>query len=187
MAIIASETITRFPFAQLPEYAGPNPEGMAVCHIDVTGDATGGAISGGIVSTGSFLYRLELFQITRGDSFVDDVDVVSIHQWATEKSRFPDQSFSLNWHLLQRIALGFGLFTLPLVDYQMIRRFPLGATREIGALNVLFYQNLDNIDTILYDIDAVFTYWRKEALLLPGFLQAYYETPFIPGGLPLGT
>ncbi len=186
MAIAQSETITRFPFAQLPEYGGPNPEGMAVCHIDVTGDASGGEISGGFVSTGSFLYRLELFQGTRSDQTADKMNYVTLHTWATEKSRFPDDSFSLNWHANQVIE-GFGVWVPELVDFQMIRRFPLGATREIGVQNILFYQGVANTDTILYDFDAVFTYWRKEALLLPGFLQAFYEVPFIPGGVALGT
>jgi len=172
--------IVRFPFAQLPAYGSPNPEGVAVCHIDVTGDVSGGAISGGMTSIGQFIYRLELLQLTRGDLAADDVDYVTFHQWATAKSGFGTNAFDLNWHFESRSTINFGLYRPFDVDLRMIRRFPLGRTDDVGASFIIFYQNLDNADGIAYDVDGVFTYWRKEALLQPGFLQAFYEAPFVP-------
>ncbi len=185
MSISASATIVRFPFAGVPAYASPNPEGIAVAHIDVTGDATGGTISGGFLSIGQFLYRLEIFQGTRSDTVNDEIDYVTFHQWAQSKSGFSVNAFDLNWHALRNTQAAFTVWTPREIDRDMIRRFPMGRTDNVGASNVLFYQNVSNADTIIYDFDLILTYWRKEALLLPGFLQAFFEAPFVPGGVGL--
>jgi len=37
-----------------------------------------------------------------------------------------------------------------------------------------------NTDTITNELVAVWTYWKKESLYLPGFLSAFYEAPAVP-------
>jgi len=185
MAISASGTINRIPSAGVPAYASPNPEGVALCDISVVGDGTAGAISGGIVSSGQFLYRLELFNMIRGDSAGDDVEVFTLHDWATVGAGFGANSFDILWPMENINQIGQQSYSFFEKDMRMIRRFPLGSVRKVGVTNILFYQAFANTDTILYSIRAVFTYWRKEALALPGFLQSFYEAPFVPGGVAL--
>ena len=185
MSISASGTINRLASAQVPAYGSPNPEGVAVCNIAVTGDASGGTISGGIVSSGQFLYRLELFHITQNVAGADTADVFTLHDWATQAFGFGANSFDILWPLLNTALETGQAYSFLQADMDQIRRFPLGSTQNVGVLNILFYQNLANTDTKLYKIFAVFTYWRKEALTLPGFMQSFYEAPFVPGGVPL--
>lgn len=183
MAQSVSATINRAPFAGMPAYASPNPEGVAACHIDILGNATGGEISGGMVSSGQFLYRLELFNLTRRDATVDPINCFTIADWASDKFGFGAGSFSIDWLLEQVIGGGFSVNTFRDQDMRQIRRIPLGATRNVGVTNILFYDRVANTDTVVMDIFAMFTYWRKEALFLPGFLQSFYEAPFVPGGV----
>jgi len=186
MSISASGTIVRMPSAGVPAYASPNPEGLAVCHIDVTGDGSAGTISGGIVSSGQFLYRLEAFVIVRFDSILQLIPELFIFpDWATVGAGFGANSFDILYNMevgdngvTQRI-------TLRRRYQEQVRRIPLGSLRNVAVTNVLFYQGLTNTNTVVHDISAFFTYWRKESMALPGFIQSFYEAPFVPGGVAL--
>jgi len=186
MAIIASGVINRLANAGVPAFASPNPEGVAMCHIDIVGDGSGGQISGGIVSSGQFLYRLELFQIRANALSSDEVELFTLHDWATQSLGFGANSFDQLWHLERDSLAAFVTYALFERDFNMVHRFPLGSTQKVGVTNILFFQDISNIDLRVYDVNAVFTYWRKEALALPGFLQSFYDAPFVPGGVPLG-
>ena len=185
MSISASGTINRLASAQVPAYGSPNPEGVAVCNIAVTGDASGGTISGGIVSSGQFLYRLELFHITQNVAGADTADVFTLHDWATQAFGFGANSFDILWPLLNTALETGQAYSFLQADMDQIKRIVLGSVRNVGVLNILFFDGISNVDTTVYKIVAMFTYWRKEALALPGFLQAFYEAPFVPGGVAL--
>lgn len=187
MSISASATIVRIPSAGVPAYASPNPEGLAVAHIDVTGDASAGTISGGMVSSGQFLYRLEAFNINRFDTVAQGgAELFTLADWATVGAGFGPNSFDLLWDLAFEDNGTSQRLTLRDRYFDQIHRIPLGSLRNVDVTNVLFYQGLANTNTVVHDISAMFTYWRKEALALPGFLQSFYEAPFVPGGLALG-
>ena len=181
MAVATTGGIVHLPFTERPDYGSPFPEGIAVGHIDATGDASGGGVSGAFIAETGFLYRLELANSTRGSENADAVSHLSSHRWATDRSGLGNLAFDLNWGTRQVISDGFALYVPEVQDLQMLRRFPIGRTDVNPAgqtIWAVFFET--NFDTILYDMDVVFSYWRTEAMYRPGFLAQFWETPFTP-------
>jgi len=183
MSVASSTGITRFRFSDRPRYGQPYPEGMAVGHGEITGDGSGGTISQTFLSDGGFLYRLELLNMTRGDGVAHVVDVITSHRWATDKAPVAAGSFALNWTMDETIGDGFSVSTTKLNDLFQIRRFPMGRLDNVPLQILLTMRDDTNTNAIVYNFDCVFSYWRKEALTFPGFLQAFWEAPDIG---PLG-
>jgi len=180
MAVAGSTGMEHLSFAERPGYGDPHPEGIAVAHAALTGDATGGTVGMTFLADGGFLYRLELANSTQGDATTSQVHAISSHDWATAKSPAPPGAFNLNWVFQQRLADIFRVHTLDFTDYQQIRRFPIGRTQNVQLQTVFQMTNDDNTDTIIYEFDLVMSYWRKEAWYRPGFLSSFYDSPFIP-------
>lgn len=180
MAIVTNTGVIHLPFGERPQYGSPYPEGIAVAHADVTGDASGGAVTVAILADGGFLYRLELMNATRSDVANVTLDVISSHRWATDKSGLGATAFDLNW-LATRQAVGtFVVYTLRGEDRDRIRRFPLGRTDKVALQTIWAVTFQTNVNTIEYDVDLVLTYWPKESLAMPGFLSSFYEAPAVP-------
>jgi len=180
VAIDATSGMVHLPFAQRPGFGTPYPEGMAVAHIDVTGDATGGAISATILADGGFLYRFELFEGTQGDINNDDWDYITSHRWAADRSGRGAGAFDLNWITRRGLGTTFSNHRSFPEDLQVIRRFPMGRTDNV-ALQTLFTVNVEvNRNAIDYNFNLILTYWRTEATYRPGFLQAFWEAPVVP-------
>jgi len=185
VAVSVSSGIVHFPSTVLPGFGAPNPEGLAVGHVDATGDLSGGLTSMSLLADGGFLYRLELFNATRDNADADQASLITSHRWATDKSGLGVSAFDLNW-ILENVSSSqqvFGNQKLQLNDYQMIRRFPLGRTDAVAAQFIMTFL-ADNVDATVYDIDAVFSYWPKTAMFRAGFLQSFNE---FPGVSPVST
>lgn len=181
MAVNNNTSVVLLPFSVRPGFGSPYPLGVAVGHIDVTGDLSGGAAGGTLLAPGGFLYRLELLNSTMGFSgSAVDMSFITSHRWATDRSGRGIAAFDLNWHAETENKSGFLVATPRPSDYQMIRRFPMGRTDNVAAQVLSAITWITNIDTALYDFDWVFTYWRKEATYLPGFMAAFLEAPFVP-------
>lgn len=181
MAIGASTGLERLPFTERPDFADPYPEGLAVGHLSVTGDATGGSIATTFLSDGGFLFRLELLSVIRGDTVDDAPNIITSHRWASSRSpAMNPQDYDLNWGL-QRDAIGtFTVWDLAPSHLAMIRRFPMGRTEDVPLQLVVAINSPTNTDTITYDYNVVCSYWRKEALQRPGFLASFFEAPVVP-------
>lgn len=177
MALTPSTTLVHLPFAAREAYGAPYPEGIAVGHIDQTGDATGGAITASFLAQDQFLYRLELLNVSSSDATVNDVSFLSVHAWATEASGFSAGAFSLNWKTRQDLLGGFSIFT-PVIDtLEAVRRFPMGSVTPAAGQFVIVITTENNINNIVWDYDVVCSYWPKTALYRPGFLSSYWEAP----------
>jgi len=181
VSIADSGQIIHLPFTDRPQYADPHPEGIAVGHIDSTGDASGGTLTQTFLADGGFLYRLELLQATRDSDTSSEMNYITSHQWATDRSGLGVGAFNLNWVMENhRDAQGAFVQWAPrLVDLTMIRRVPLGRTDDV-LQQILLSAAASNQDTSIYDLDVVLTYWRKESLSRPGFLASFWESPFVP-------
>jgi len=193
MALATTLAVDHLPLGERPQYGMPYPEGIAVAHSAVTDDASGGAHTFSINADPGFLYRLELFTLTRGEATVRNHHCITVHRWAAAKRPGIPASFDLNW-LIRGSSLGstFTVYTIsqgsagvPRIDLlPMIRRFPMGAALGGGApgvsVQLMLVTNDVNTDTITNELSIVWTYWRKEALYLPGFLSAFYEAPAVP-------
>ena len=179
MAIAGSSGILRMQFGERPGFGNPQPEGIAVAHGEITGDASGGGVSFTFLSDGGFLYRLEVCQSTRGSTTNSLMSIIASSRWATERSGLGAGAFDLNWILLRTGGTGFAMHRIRTDDLIQIRRFPLGRTDQV-SLQVMF-TFLDSINTNNedYEFDLVFSYWRTEAMYRPGFLQAFWEAPLV--------
>jgi len=180
MTVAGTGTLVHLPFPDRPEYGSPYPEGIAVGHIDITGDASGGAITSALSAEGRFLYRLELLNATKGTAIANIANYITAHRWATERSGLGAQAFDLNWIPSKVDGAAFSVYRPESQDLEMIRRFPIGRTDRVDlqVITSFFWQT--NEDLILYDVDWVFTYWPSTALYRPGFLASFWESPFIP-------
>ncbi len=181
MSVAGTGELVRLAFTDRPRYGDPHPEGIAVGHIDLTGDATGGVVGATFLSDGGFLFRLELMAATSGVNTTSVMDAITSHEWATARSGLGALAFDLNWNLEnhQSAFAGFTQFAPTEVDRQMIRRFPIGRTVDV-SLQTVIQMNAINTNLLVYDFDIVCTYWRKEALSRPGFLASFWESPLVP-------
>jgi len=177
MALTPSTTLVHLPFAAREAYESPYPEGIAVGHIDQTGDGSGGAITASVLAVDQFLYRLELIAATVDDEVTDDLSILTVHEWATVQSGFSAGAFSLNWQMSQFALGGFSTFTPNNRDLPMIRRFPLGSLTPGAGQFITVFTVQTNNNGAVWDFDCVFSYWPKTALYLPGFLSSFWEAP----------
>jgi len=192
VALTPTSAIVRLPFGERPEYGAPYPEGIAVGHINQTGDASGGTILETFISDGGFLYRLEGFQMVTGENVARTCELITAHRWATDKSGLGTSAFDLNWACGLDLGGTFTIYTISgrgdatttdrkhgTNDYQMIRRLPIGRLDDV-SLQTVFTATINNIDTITSESAVWFTYWSKQAVYLPGFLSSFYEAPAVP-------
>jgi len=177
VALTPSTTLVHLPFAQRVEYGQPYPEGIAVGHIDQTGDVSGDPITASFLAQDQFLYRLELVQSTHNSEATSDTSVQLIAGWANEQSGFGTGAFSLNWQMPVKNGGGFAAHSLASGDLLAARRFPLGDVRPGAGQFIAVITSADNINANVFDYDVVFSYWPKTALYLPGFLSSFWEAP----------
>jgi len=187
MAISVTAGMDRLSFADRPDFSDPYPEGIAVAHRTVTGDATGGGITVSILDDSGFLYRLEMISAIRGDSIADGLSIITAHRWAADRApNALPTNFNLNWVMGLTAGPTFGVYRLGSPEYEMVRRFPIGRTDDVELQQLFAFFQETNTDTIVYEFDIVCSYWRKEALQRPGFLTAFYETPVVARVAPFG-
>ncbi len=187
MALATTVGLEHLAISERPQYGQPYPEGIAVAANSQADDASGGAHTFTINADPGFLYRLELVNWTRGEGTLRTLHAITSHRWAAAKVPFDAASFDLNWSMG---GTGLGTFSVYSMGNSVdqviprIRRFPMGAALGGGApgVAVLLMQLaiVAQVDTITNEVAVVWTYWRKEALFLPGFLSAFYEAPAVP-------
>lgn len=187
MALATTVGVEHIPLSERPQYGQPYPDGIALAQSQVADDASGGAHTWTISADPGFIYRMELFNLTRGETTSRVFHAVTVHRWIAAKSPGALAAFDLNWTLLQQASSGFGVYSLnsAIASYMpQIRRFPMGAALGGGAPGVsaqlMVITNPTNTTGITNELSVVWTYWRKEALYLPGFLSAFYEAPAVP-------
>jgi len=180
MAISDTETLIHLPFADRPQYASPYPEGIAVGHHAITGDATGGAVAAALQADGGFLYRLELLTATTSTITANLANFLTAHRWASDRAGVGTSAFSLNWSATQIVPGSFSVFEPTIEALKMIRRFAMGRTDRVELQVLASFNWATNVDTTVYDIVWAFTYWPTTALYRPGFLASFYESPFVP-------
>lgn len=190
MALATTVGVEHLPLGERPQYGMPYPEGIALAQSQVADDASGGAHTWTISADPGFLYRLELFNLTRGEQTSRAFHCVTVHRWAAARSPGLLAGFDLNW-TLSRLG-GAQTFSVYIINVttggevlgNMLRRFPMGPALGGGAPGVsatlMTVTNDVNTTGITNELAAVWTYWRKEALYLPGFLSSFYEAPTVP-------
>ena len=180
MAIGVIAGVDHLPRAERPGYADPYPEGLAVSHADLVGDASGGSASVTVLADGGFLYRVEAVSIIVGDTSSNVGNLITMHRNLSDPSGEAGLS-QLNW-ILETKTFGsqFSVLTPGLIDYQMLRRFPLGRTDRVDLQTLAQLENSPNTNTVTYEFTIVLSYWRVTGSTRPGFLQAFWEAPTVP-------
>lgn len=189
MALATNIGLAHLPLGERPEYGQPYPEGIAIGTSNVADDASGGAHSFVINADPGFLYRLELVNWTRGEATLRALHVLTVHRWAAGRAGPVLAALDLNWIMLGAAATTFTVYILGAgsssgVDgVPLVSRLPMGPAGG-GAPGVstqlMLLTNDVNNTGITNEVTATFTYWRKQALFLPGFLSSFYEAPAVP-------
>lgn len=157
-------------------------------------DASGGAHTFTFLADAGFLYRLELCNLTRGETTVRNVHAITSHAWAADKSGLGSGAFDLNYRMAGAPVGGtFSVYSLMNVISSSgvpavpeIRRFPMGRLDKV-LLQVLMSVTIPtNTTGITNELSIVWTYWRKEATYRPGFLSSFFESPVVPTALKVG-
>ena len=148
--------------------------------IRLTGDASGGTVSLTFLADGNFLYRAELILLTVGSSTTTNGDIITAHRSLADRSGRSGIS-QLNWVLQRSTGATFATYTLSERDLPMVKRIPFGRTDQVAAQQLIAFNSETNINLATYDYSVVFSYWRGEALFLPGFLQSFWEAPVVAG------
>lgn len=184
MAISNVQSVTHLSFGERPEYGQPYPDGIAVARQDVVGDVSGGAITFNVNAPPGFLYRYEMI---RGNITVDvaeDWELTVIHAWATDRTDLGAGAFN-TFHKMFRSNQPSGIVELePDIGggrYEVLHRFLIGSVAAGVDQLIAQIRVPTNTNLRVYNLISVFTYWRKSALYLPGFLSSFYEAPAIPG------
>lgn len=183
MAISSVKVVTHLGFGERPQYATPYPEGIAVSHHDVTGDLSGGNIVFSILASPGFLYRYEMVRGNLDVDVAEDWDLILTHAWATDRSGLGDGAFNINHIMFRSVGSGAEVQLEPDISggrYDHMHRFPIGSIAA-GVPQLIAQVTVPtNTNTRVYDLNTVWTYWRKEAMHLPGFLSSFFEAPAVP-------
>lgn len=170
-----------------PQYGMPYPEGIATAFASSADDASGGAHTFSLIADPGFIYRLELFNWTRGEATIRTTHAITVHSTLGAKTPDGPSAYNLNWFTLGTAGDGFTVYTFGGpggTDIEQIGRLPMGAALGGGApgvaVQLMLLTNATNTDTITNELVIAFTYWRKEALYLPGFLSSFFESPAVP-------
>ncbi len=192
MALASTVGVSLIPMGERPQYGSPYPIGLAVAVSSIADDASGGAHTFSLNAPPGFIYRLELFNYTRGEATLRSVHCITAHRWAQDRIQSTSAALDLNWFLGGTGASGFSVYGLVAaradggsVDaMQQLRRFPMGAAPGGKApgvsIQLMLVTNEVNTDTITNELAIVWSYWKQEALYLPGFLSSFYEAPAVP-------
>lgn len=180
MSVVGLAGLVRVQFSDRPAFGSPYPEGYAAGHIDLTGDATGGGVQASFSTEGGFLYRLELLNYTRGDNVASQSNFITDHRWLTDATGLGANAFQLNWNFVARTPIGFTIFEPFPEQMRMLRRIPIGQTAKVGSVIIFTINDPNNTDTIAYDFDVIFSYWKTEALYRPGFMSSFLMAPEVP-------
>jgi len=179
LAIAASDGVVLLPFTDREPYGSPYPEGLAVSHIDVTGDASGGGITAAVLADGGFLFRVEAINATVDSETTDDLTLITVHRLLTDRSGLGQSAFSLNWHMTQQKLQGFSVWGLH-GDRPALVRLPIGRTDIVSLQTIFTWVMETNVDGDIYDFDLIMTYWRVTSLYRPGMLHSFWESPIVP-------
>lgn len=191
MTLATNVGVVNLPFGERLEYGQPYAEGIAVAASNVSDDASAGNHTWSLSADPGFLYRLELFNFSRGEAGQRVVHAITSHRWAAERTPFDSAAFDLNWVLegyatgnftVYDLASGGGLGTAATPPREQIRRFPMGTLVGAPGVSVqLMEVTLEgNTNLITNELAVVWTYWNKTSLFQPGFLSAFYEAPEVP-------
>lgn len=182
MAINIDADLVHLPFGDRQLYGSSFPEGLAVAHSNIVGDLSGGGISVLVRADGGFLYRIELIRGHIDIDVAEDWSLRIAHDWATAKSGLGTGAFDLEYNMFRSVGAG-GDVHLDMLDrINSERRFPIGRLDDILLQTLMLFTIPTNTNTRIYDIDVLLTYWRKEALYRPGFLQHFFGEVGLAGG-----
>jgi len=183
VAITSAIALVHLPFVERERYGDPYPAGLAVGHVDVTGDASGGNITANFTSQAGFLYRLELLHALVFQNSSTAMQYITSHIWLTEASGQGAAAFDLRWFtaVSNRTTppITLTVHTPQGPDRDMLVRLPLGHING-GAAQTIVNIQVDNQNTIVHDFNVLMSYWRKEALHRPGFWTAFWAAPVAP-------
>jgi len=192
MALASVVGVELIPMGERPQYGSPYPIGLAVGASAIPDDASGGAHTFSFNAPPGFIYRLELFNWTRGEATLRALHIITAHRWAQDRIPSTSAALDLNWHLGGTGADGFTVYGIVAgradaggVDaMRQLRHFPMGAAPGGKApgvsIQLLFATNSVNTDTITNEVAIIWSYWKQESLYLPGFLSSFYESPAVP-------
>lgn len=171
------------PFTERQLYSSPYPVGLAVGHVDMLGDASGGNVVCSFLVDGGFLFRAELFNWAADEATVREGSFITSHRMLTDRSGLGATAFDLNWIRLGNGDGGFVVYQPRVDDFARIRRIPMGRTDDVQLQTLCAFFINTNVDTIVYDFDVIFSYWDVRSLIEPGFLQSFWEAPIVERAL----
>jgi len=181
VAITASITMTRLPFAARPQFGDPHPSGIVAGRIALTGDASGGTVTAVFQVEAGLIYRLEHLTAFRADSIADEANAIFIHRSLQDFMGLGSQGMDFNYGLDTHLGGTFIAYSLSAIDQQQQRRVWMGAIHELRSVLTTIMQMTiaTNTNTVSYGFQFVCSYWRPEALYLPGFWSALWEAPLL--------
>lgn len=179
MAVLDFVTVQHVPFPVQIQRRTLEPDGIAIFSLATTGDGSGGNVLITVRSSDNeFFYVLRAVSLSVGPSAANPGPVVVIWnpEWVEDVSAFAAafnlelvmdvlETTSANWRI-QTLdvagALSSGLTT------------PLGKVKALSSAtqNLMLFNWATNTNAAVYRSQGIFYAYRKEALTVPGFLEA---------------
>lgn len=187
MALLGFVTVQHIAFPSLRSARSLEPDGIALFASDDTGDASGGTVLITVRADSSeFLYVLQTFTVRVNNSTPNPgpVNVLIQPEWVADQSQFASPYDIQGSVLLKETPLTTWRMAMetayPIVD--MARTMPTGKIRGFQATtttNLVLFQYRANELNALYSTVGTFYMYRREALTVPGFLEALLRPALI--------
>jgi len=187
VALLGFETVQHVPFPSLRQARSLEPDGIAVFANEETGDGSGGNVLITIRATSSeFLYVLQNFTLRVNTSAGQPGPVVCIlnPEWIQDL-----QLSAEPYDIESSIILREGTSTVWRADsthqdsfVRLCRTMPTGKIANLAQLattNLMLFNYTTNTNLATYETVGTFYMYRREALTVPGFLEALVRPALI--------
>jgi len=183
VAVSGSIELRHVEFGLRRRYGDAHALGLALGHVEITGNGSGGNVTHIFTAPTGFLYRLEALNAIRADVITDTANVIFTHVMLEANAGLGSADLNLSYPLERAPTGTAGGHTIRTADRQSERRIPIGQTERGPVTTVCQVTFNTNTNTVVYLATVVLAYWRQEAMFRPGFLSAFWETPILD--LPL--
>lgn len=177
MAVLGFGTVQRIPFPTRVQRQTLEPDGIAIASILATGDGSGGNVLVTVRDdTNEFFYILKAWSARVGAVSTPNQLVVFFPSgWIQDVNTGTsvwDVEMVVNF---EQHGSNFRLSAADIADVlRAVQQLPIGRIQQLTATtqDLMVFNFETNVNLQSYECQALFYAYRKEALTVPGFLEA---------------
>jgi len=184
MAVLAFQTVQLIPFPTKVQRATLEPDGIAIASVLATGDGSGGNVLVTIrADSNEFFFVLKAWSSRVGAVSTPNQLVVFFNPEWIRDINIGSSAFNVECLVnFEQHGSNFRVRAGDVADVlRAVATLPLGRVQALTAAtqDLMAFNYETNVNLQAYDSQVVFYAYRKEALTVPGFLEALVRPALI--------